>query len=78
MNNFSFKKAWSQVRQKDIEEVRTSVMDALGLTTKVAFYNRLNGDVEPKVSEAKAIEDIFNNYGITEIWGEDEYSDTSI
>ena len=52
-------------------------MDALGLTTKVAFYNRLNGDVEPKVSEAKAIEDIFNNYGITEIWGEDEFSDTS-
>ena len=52
-------------------------MDALGLTTKAAFYNRLNGDVEPKVSEAKAIEDIFNNYGITEIWGEDEFSDTS-
>ena len=78
MNSYSFKKGWSQVRQKDIEEVRMAIMDALALTTKPAFYNRLNGDVEPKVSEAKSIEDIFNQYGITEIWGEDEYSDTSI
>ena len=77
MNSYSFKKGWSQVRQKDIEEVRMAIMEALALTTKPAFYNRLNGDVEPKVSEAKAIEDIFNNYGITEIWGEDEYNDTS-
>lgn len=78
MNNFSFKKAWSQVRQKDIEDVRNEIMAALALTTKPAFYNRLNGDVEPKVSEANAIEDIFNKYGITEIWGEDEYIDTLI
>ena len=78
MNNFSFKKAWSQVRQKDIEDVRNEIMAALALTTKPAFYNRLNGVVEPKVSEAKAIEDIFNKYGITEIWGEDEYIDTLI
>lgn len=78
MNSYSFKKGWSQVRQKDIEEVRNAIMEALGLTTKPAFYNRLNGDVEPKVSEAKAIEDIFNNYGIAEIWGEDEYNDTLI
>ena len=78
MNNFSFKKAWSQVRQKDIEDVRNEIMAALALTTKPAFYNRLNGDVEPKVSEAKANEDIFNKYGITEIWGEDEYIDTLI
>lgn len=78
MDKFSFKKAWSQVRQKDIEDVRNEIMAALALTTKPAFYNRLNGDVEPKVSEAKAIEDIFNNYGITEIWGEDEYIDTLI
>lgn len=77
MNSYSFKKGWSQVRQKDIEEVRTAIMDALGLTTKPAFYNRLNGDVEPKVSEAKSIEDIFNNYGIAEIWGDDECDDTS-
>ena len=78
MNNFSFKKAWSQVRQKDIEDVRNEIMAALALTTKPAFYNRLNGDVEPKVSEAKAIEDIFNKYGITEIWGEDECDNSLI
>lgn len=78
MNSYSFKKGWSQVRQKDIEEVRNAIMEALGLTTKPAFYNRLNGDVEPKVSEAKAIEDIFNNYGIAEIWGDDECNSTLI
>ena len=42
MNNFSFKKGWSQVRQKDIEDVRNEIMAELALRTKPAFYNRLD------------------------------------
>ena len=44
--------------------------NALGLTSTPPFYQRLNGKVEPKVTEAEAIERIFAEYGITEVWGE--------
>lgn len=56
--------------QKDISNVKSEVMSALGITTNVAWLNRLNGKVEPKVSEAKAIEETFAKYGIKEVWGE--------
>ena len=52
------------------EEVRLRIMDALGLQTRNTFYIRLRGKIEPKVSEAEKIENIFKEYGITEVWGE--------
>lgn len=76
--NYSFKKGWSQIRQKDMDEVRGKIMKALNILSKPSFYNRLNGSVEPKISEAKDIEQIFNEFGITEIWDEDEPIDPSI
>ena len=68
-NNFSFQKGWSQVKQGDVSTVRTKLMSALNITTRMAFLDRLNGKVEPKVTEHQAIENIFSEYGITEIWG---------
>ena len=56
--------------QKDISNVKHEIMITLGITTNVAWLNRLNGKVEPKVSEAKAIEETFAKYGIKEVWGE--------
>lgn len=70
MNEFSFRKGWSQVRQGDAAAVRSKLMVALNLTTIMAFLDRLNGKVEPKVSEAKAIEEIFASYGIKQVWGD--------
>lgn len=67
---FSFKKGWNQLPQTKTNEVRKKIMQALGLQTRTSFYPRLNGDIEPKLGEALAIEDIFNEYGITDIWGE--------
>ena len=69
MNEFSFQKGWSQVKQGDVSTVRTKLMSALNITTRMAFLDRLNGKVEPKVTEHQAIENIFSEYGITEIWG---------
>lgn len=71
MEVFSFKKGFSQVMQKDISNVKHEIMITLGITTNVAWLNRLNGKVEPKVSEAKAIEETFAKYGIKEVWGND-------
>ena len=69
MNDYSFELGFSQVRQKDVEEVRARIMGLLGLKTRPSWYARLSGTVEPKVSEAKAIEELFAEYGITEVWG---------
>ena len=69
MNEFSFQKGWSQVKQGDAATVRSKLMIALNITTRMAFLDRLNGKVEPKVTEHRAIEDVFAEYSITEIWG---------
>lgn len=69
MNEFSFQKGWSQVKQGDAAAVRSKLMAALNITTRMAFLDRLNGKVEPKITEHRAIEDVFAEYGITEIWG---------
>jgi len=70
MEKFSFKKGFSQVMQKDAVDVRAEIMTALNITTRSSWAARLNGNVEPKVSEAQEIERIFAKYGVTDVWGE--------
>lgn len=70
VRSFSFKKGWNQLKHVDVEDCRKKLMEALSLTSTPPFYQRLNGKVEPKVTEAEAIERIFAEYGITEVWGE--------
>ncbi len=72
MNEFSFKLGFSQVKRKDVQEVKNRIMNALGLRTRVSWYARLNGTVEPKVSEAKIIESVFADFGITRVWGSED------
>jgi len=69
-NRFAFKKGWGQVPHEKTKEVRERIMTALGLQARNNFYIRLRGKIEPKVSEAEKIEEIFREYGITEVWGE--------
>ncbi len=45
-------------------------MDKLSIRTRQSFHLRLNGEIEPKVSEARAIEEVFSEYGITDVWGD--------
>mgnify|MGYP007108682335 CR=1 FL=1 len=71
MNRFSFKKGWVQVPKNKSDEVRNRIMVVLGLQARNSFYIRLRGAIEPKVSEAQAIEKIFAMYGITDIWGDE-------
>lgn len=66
---FSFQRGWSQVQLGDIEKCREELMTALGISTRVAFHHRLKGNVEPRVTEAKAIEDVFAKYNIVDVWG---------
>lgn len=74
-NNYSFRKGFNQITRKDLIECRAKIMKALKITSRPAWLCRLNGTVEPKYSEAKSIELIFAEYGITEVWGDDYESE---
>lgn len=58
-----------QVRQKDTAEVRRKIMDSLGFSSRPTWNMRRNGSIEPKMSEAKKIEAVFAEYGISDVWG---------
>jgi hypothetical protein len=72
MSKFSFKKGFGQIQQKDANKVRDEIMESLNLKSRGSWHLRLNGDIEPKISEVKLIEGIFHKYGVTEIWDDDE------
>ncbi len=70
MNEFSFMKGWSQVKQGEASAVRKKIMTRLKITTRSAFLERLHGKIEPRVSEHRAITEIFKEHKITDVWGE--------
>lgn len=70
MNKHAFIRGYEQVQKKDLSDVRSEIMLSLGVKTSAGFRKRLRGEVEPKVSVAQEIEEIFKRRGITEIWGE--------
>ena len=67
---FSFNKGWQQLRQGDVVICRKELMNALNVTTRAAFLQRLKGNVIPNMLEARSVERVFAKYGIKEIWGE--------
>lgn len=68
-SEYAFMRGWLQVKNGDMNACRERLMNGLGIATRSAFLNRLNGRVEPKISEKQIIESVFAEYGITEIWG---------
>lgn len=68
---FSFLKGYNQIPVAKVAEVKSKILQALNLKTRVSWYQRLYGNVEPRISEVKAIESIFSEYGIEDVWGID-------
>ena len=66
---YSFQKGWFRLRQFEVAEARNRIMASLGITTRMAFLKRLNGETYGIPAERNEIERIFADYGITEIWG---------
>ncbi|MDR1561215.1 MAG: hypothetical protein LBS23_02560 [Holosporaceae bacterium] len=65
----AFQIGWMHVAQGKAARVRAKIMAVLDISTKQAFLNHLNGRVPHNEAEIQAIEAIFNEIGITEIWG---------
>lgn len=68
MKKIGFLNGLGQVQEKDSANVRTELMAALGVASRMSLSNYSRGLIEPKVSQANAVELVFNKYGITEIW----------
>lgn len=69
MAKYAFTKAWDQVPRGKLAEIKQAIKTALNIKSDPQFYNRMKGVPEPTMSEADAITAIFNEIGITEIWG---------
>jgi len=68
MKKIGFLKGLGQVQEKDSSNIRIELMAALGVASRMSLSNYSRGLIEPKVSQANAVEHVFNKYGITEIW----------
>jgi len=68
-SNNGFKKGFDKVKNGDARTVRQDIKDALGIKSSSTWYNRLYGTVIPNKVEVEAIEKIFLEHGITDVWG---------
>lgn len=66
---FSFQKGYGQLSRKDYLDFRKKLCARLGIA-ETSFYRRLTGEIEPKMSEGRIIEQVFGEYGITDVWDE--------
>lgn len=68
MSEFSLIDAYRQIKNGDVERFRKDFMKTLGIKGRTTFFRRINGEVEPKVTEAERIEEVFKKYGVANIW----------
>jgi len=63
--------AYSILNKFDIKQARKELYIALGVNNRVSFGQYRNGKIEPKASQAAAVEKVFMKYGIneSEVWG---------
>ena len=64
---YSFRRAYESLPHGKVNQVRQELMEVLGVGT-VGLYRRIRGEIEPRISEAKAIEKVFQKYGIKKVW----------
>ena len=68
---YSFQRGWYRLRQSEVAEARSRIMAMFGITTRMAFLKRLNGDTMGIPADREAIERLFAEYGIEKdkVWG---------
>lgn len=70
MSKFSFAKGFGQVQLKDADEVKAKIMAVFEIKNRTSWSDRLNGRIEPTVSQHESVEQVFHSLGITDIWDE--------
>lgn len=69
---YSFAKGWAQIPNGSAKEARQKLMAVLHITAMHSWYRRLHGGTIPRLNEKEAIEKVFSDYGVTNIWGNKE------
>lgn len=65
-----FRNGLNQVKMGDYKKVVEELKKALGINNRNSFYAYRDGAIEPKVTQAEAVEGVFNRFGVTkDIWG---------
>ena len=65
-----FNAGFVQLQVKDVEAATAELWAALGINNRTSFIQYRYGRIEPKASQAAAVENVFTKYGVTtNIWG---------
>lgn len=65
-----FKKGWNLIPLGKKKEITEKILAILNVTTRSSLSNYRSGKLDVTVGEAEQIEQMFNSYGIYEIWGQ--------
>lgn len=63
-----FRKAYGKLTLDQKTEATGRLWAALDVKNRNSFHAYRNGTIEPKVSRAAAVEQVFKSYGITQVW----------
>jgi len=63
-----FERGLSRLRIADFDQAREEIMAAIGINNRVSWFEYKTGRRELKIGQAKAVEEVFKKYGITDIW----------
>lgn len=65
-----FARGLAQVKMGDYRHAVADLYQALGINNRTSFAAYRDGKIDPKVTQAEAVEGVFNHYGVTKnIWG---------
>jgi len=67
--NCAFFRGWNKLPMGKVDEVQTKIMAALSVNSRAQFWRHLNGQTRHSKAECDAIENIFREAGVTDIWG---------
>ncbi len=68
MKKLSIKKGFDQVQHQHTDLVKSEIMSVLDIKSRTQWAAYLRGDVEPKMSKAMAIGEIFKKVGVTDFY----------
>lgn len=72
--NWAFNRGYSQVPRAKAKKLKNDIKEALGVKAYISFFRHLHGISMHTAEQAKDIEKIFNDIGITDIWGAEPYN----
>ena len=68
INQYSFRFAYDSLPRNKQPEARKKIKEIFGIISDQQLYKRIDGDIEPKISEAQEVMRYFSSFGIKISW----------